>query len=281
MNLRTTLYIHQTAANKVVNGTPTPLRFVAARYHWRSAQKSMPQTLYLLKDEELFQTTGNSAICYGVKPSGKGSYDDFHNLSRKISLKNDLGWREVENLQKLFRQAEIWENFPAEGLKFIFAELRAGDEDQRIDLLYLRDDGGLYPCELKIGGDSLDTHGQLLRYIADLHFQNIDSDWLIDRRRRYLTNKGVTGNMDQTIEIEKLKGYLTEKGIEDKHLHLLRNSGIIVDEAFKPQMLKAVRYLNEESAFSIRLLRMDAFAADDWDVSAPEFRVRIDITEIQ
>jgi len=239
------------------------------------------QTLYLLKEEKLAQAKGNAAIFFGVKPNSKGSYDDFHNLNRKISLKKDLGWREVEILQKVFRQAEIWENIPAEGLKFIFAELRAGDEDQRIDLLYLRDDGGLYPCELKIGGDSLDTHGQLLRYIADLDQQNIDTNWLIHHRKRYLANKGITGDMDHKVDIKKLKDYLTSKGIEDKHLHLLRNSGIIVDEAFKPQMLKAVRYLNEESAFSIRLLRMDAFAADDWDVCAPEFRVRIDITEIQ
>ena len=46
-------------------------------------------------------------------------------------------------------------------------------------------------------------------------------------------------------------------------------------------MLKSVRYLNEECGFSIRLLRMDAFVAEDWDVNAREFRVRIDITEIQ
>lgn len=241
----------------------------------------MPQTLYLLKSEALAEGTGTSSICFGLTPNGKGTYDDFHSLNRKISLKNDLGWQEVGDLQKIFRRAEIWENFPAEGLKFVFAELQAGEEDQRIDLLYLRDDGGLYPCELKIGGGSMDTHGQLLRYIADLHFQEININWLLDRRRRYLINKGVTGDIDQTIDLEKLKDYLAEKGIEDKHLHLLRNSGIIVDEGFKPQMLKAVRYLNEQCGFSIRLLRMDAYAADDWDPQAPEFRVRFDITEIQ
>jgi len=82
-------------------------------------------------------------------------------------LKTDLAWQEVQNLQRIFRGAEIWQNFPVEGLKFVFAELQPGDEDQRIDLLYLRDDGGT----------SLDTHGQLIRSIADLNYQSIDIDW--------------------------------------------------------------------------------------------------------
>ncbi len=241
----------------------------------------MANTLYLLKDENLAHGSLKSGLIYGVKPGVKGSYDDFHNLNRGISIKNDLGWREVENLQRIFRQAEIWENFPATGLKFVFAELRAGDEDQRIDLLYLRDDGGLYPCELKIGGDSLDTHGQLLRYIADLHYQPISTDWLLERRKRYLVNRGVTGDMDQTVDAEKFKDYLASKGIANNRLHLLRNSGIIVDEGFKPQLLKAVRYLNEQCGFSIRLLRMEAYVASDWDVNDSKYLARIDIKEIQ
>lgn len=241
----------------------------------------MAKHLYLLKDDALAAQGGGSPFFFGVKPGGKGSYDDFFSLDRKISLKSDLKWGEVEHLQRVFRSAEIWADFPAEGLRFIAAELKAGDEDQRVDLLYLRDDGGLYPCELKIGATSLDSHGQLIRYMADLHYQTINIQWLIDTRLRYLKNKGEADSRVHDIETKKLRDFLMEKGIEDRHIHLLRNSGIIVDEGFKSQTLKAVRYLNEQAGFSIRLLRLDAYVAKDWDVAQPEYRVRMDVVEIQ
>jgi len=241
----------------------------------------MAMHLYFLKDEGLVGTSGGSPSSFGVRPGGMGSYDEYFALSRKISLKNDLRWGEVGQLQKVFRGAEIWSNFPAAGLRLIAAEFRAGDEDQRVDLLYLRDDGGLYPCELKIGGASLDAHGQLIRYISDLHNQTINTQWLINAQNRYLTSKGVTDSCAQDIENRKLRDYLLSKQLEDRHIHLLRNSGIIVDEDFKPQGLKAVRYLNEQCGFSIRLLRLDAFAAADWAFTQPMFRVRIDFVEVQ
>lgn len=239
----------------------------------------MAKHLYLLKDDNL--AAGGSAYFFGVKPGSKGSYQDFHTLDRKIGLKKDLRWGEVAHLQQVFRGAEIWTNFPAEGLKLIFAELKAGDEDQRIDLLYLRDDGGLYPCELKIGGTSLDAHGQLIRYISDLHFQSINTQWLVEAGQRYLTNKGVTDSREHDIEEHQFRCFLSTKGIEDRHIHLIKNAGILVDEDFKSQALKAVRYLNEQCGFSIRLLRLDAFAAQDWAIDQGEFRVRIDVVEVQ
>lgn len=241
----------------------------------------MAKHLYLLKDNALAASNGGSPFIFGVKPTVKGTYDDFFTLDRKISLKADLKWGEVSRLQHVFRGAEIWDNFPAEGLRLIFAELKAGDEDQRIDLLYLRDDGGLYPCEIKIGGTSLDSHGQLIRYISDLHYQTINSQWLIDARLRYLKNEGVADSRGFDIATQKLRDFLSTKGIEDRHIHLLRNAGIIVDEEFKSQVLKTVRYLNEQCGFSIRLLRLDAFAAKDWNLDQREFRVRIDIVEVQ
>ena len=241
----------------------------------------MAKHLYLLKDQALATAGGGSPFFFGVKPDGKGSHEDFFSLDRKISLKSDLKWGEVEHLQRVFRGAEIWSNFPAEGLKLIFAELKAGDEDQRVDLLYLRNDGGLYPCELKIGGSSLDSHGQLIRYMSDLHCQTINIQWLLDARLRYIKNKGETDSRVHEIETKELRDFLVERRIEDRHIHVLRNSGIIVDEGFKSQTLTAVRYLNENCGFSIRLLRLDAFAALDWDINQAEFRVRIDVVEVQ
>ena len=241
----------------------------------------MSQTLYLLKDELMARTTGWNARFFGVQPTKKGSPEDFHSLKRKVGLKTDFGWGEVQHLETVFEKADIWKDFPAQGLKFIAAEIRAGEEDQRIDLLYLQEDGGLYPCELKLGGTSLDTHGQIIRYIADLSYQEIDADWLWEVRKRYLVRRGTTREDALKIARHELHRHLRNSGIGPNDLHMVRNAGILVDEGFKPQLLKAVRYLNEFCGFSLRMLQMNTFVGEDWNVDAPEFRARIDIVELQ
>ena len=50
---------------------------------------------------------------------------------------------------------------------------------------YLRQDGAIIPCELKIGGNSKDSHGQLIRYIAALHYRN-PFDLLKDSRNKFV-----------------------------------------------------------------------------------------------
>lgn len=241
----------------------------------------MAKSLFIRKDDELSGSSGFNAKFIGIKPSGKGSANEFASLSRKISLKADFGWREVQNLQKVFCLADIWKDFPAEGLKFISAETKGGDEDQRVDVLYLRDDGGLYPCELKLGGESFDTHGQLIRYIADLSYQQVDRQWIIDQRIAYLKRVGVVDECEHRIEELSLRTYFEDLKIEDRHVRLIRNAGIIVDESFKPQMLKAVRYLNEFCGFSIRLLRLDTFVSESWEPEQIMYLARIDLVEIQ
>lgn len=241
----------------------------------------MAKSLFILKDDALSGSSGFSAKFIGIKPDGKGSANDFAALTTKISLKSDFGWREVQHLQRVFCGADIWQNFPAEGLKFISAEFKGGDEDQRVDILYLRDDGGLYPCELKLGGDSSDTHGQLIRYIADLSYQQVDRQWIVDQRIAYLKRTGVNDEREHLIEETSLRNYFEDLNIEDRHVRLIRNAGIIVDESFKPQMLKAVRYLNEHCGFSIRLLRLDTFVSDTWVAGQAKYLARIDLVEIQ
>jgi hypothetical protein len=172
----------------------------------------MPSTLYFLKDDALSGFTGFAAKSWALKPDGKATYDDYAALTRKIGLKADFGWREVQNLQRVFSEAGIWTDFPAAGLKFVTAETKSGDEDQRIDILYLRDDDGLYPCELKIGGHSRDTHGQLIRYISDLHYQKVDRDWIISQRLEYIKRKGVISEQEQNSERESFQTNSTSLG---------------------------------------------------------------------
>jgi hypothetical protein len=127
----------------------------------------------------------------------------------------------------------------------------------------------------------LDTHGQLIRYISDLHYQRIDRSWIINQRIDYLKRKDIQDERLHLIERAQFEEYFAINRIEDKHVHLLRNSGIIVDEAFKPQMLKAVRYLNEHCGFSIRLLRLDTYVAPEWVAGSAHYLARVDLIEVQ
>lgn len=240
----------------------------------------MGRSLFIIKDDEYTGQSGFAAKSIGIQP-GPGLANNYASLNHKISLRDDFGWKEVQNLQRVFCCAEIWSDFPVEGLKFISAEIKCGDEDQRVDLLYLRNDGGIYPCELKLGGTSHDTHGQLIRYISDLNYQQIDTKWIVRQRNSYIKRTKPKESRFISRDNRELKEYLRNFNINDRHIRLIRNAGIIVDEDFSPQMLKAVRYLNEFCGFSIRLLRMDTFVAKDWEPRSTFYYARIDLVEIQ
>jgi hypothetical protein len=240
----------------------------------------MLNRLYLLKDRSLFGGSAGKPFGFGISPVGRTCIADYEKLDRRICLKDDLGWHEVGDLQELFAKSSIWENFPAGGLKFIAAEVKGGTEDQRIDLVYLRDDGGIYPCELKIGGNSKDTHGQLIRYIADLHSAQICRDWLVNLRKGYLERIGQCDWKILADAEQDLDRFISRNKICDDNIRLIHSAGIAVDESFKLQLLRAVRYLNEVSGFSIRLLEIQTFVASDWDKDADRYLARIDIVEI-
>ena len=156
------------------------------------------------------------------------------------------------------------------------AETKPGDEEQRVDLLYLRDDGGLFPCELKIGGESKDTHGQLIRYMADIAFQTVNIPYI--RKLRATIEKWDTG---LGVSKEKFEGFLESNRIDDKFLRLLPKTGLIIDEGFPSQLLKAVRFLNADCGFSIRLIELQTFVDENWDASQDDYLARIDFVEIQ
>ena len=240
----------------------------------------MPISLYVLKDLSLTHKRGFFAHAFGIRPGNLGTAEEFSALTRKISLKKDLKWKEVKNLQKVFSKAGLWSDFPVQGLRFISAELKGGVENQRIDILYLREDGGLYPCELKLGSKEKDSHGQLIRYIADLYYQRTDSEWLMKQRLNYLKKQKSKDEREHKLDLMNLESYLTHKHIAANQIRPVLNSGIIVDEGFKPQMLKAVRYLNDQCGFFIRLLKLSAYVDSDWAINKKEYLMRIDVEEI-
>ncbi len=220
----------------------------------------------------------DKGISYGIKPI-LGDWNEYHNMSRKIGLKDHLEWTEVGDLQKILGQADFWEDFPAIGLTVAGVEFKAGDEEQRIDILYLRSDGALLPCELKIGGQSKDTHGQLIRYIADLQFQSPNFKWVKDFHRKYMEK--INGTEWSLLHTRKFDAFVAANGITDKFIRVLPQSGIIIDEAFPSQLLKAVRHLNDRCGFSIRLIQARAYTTEEWKAGVTEYKFRLDFDDIQ
>lgn len=211
---------------------------------------------------------------FGVQPRSP----EHDLLKRPVSLKKDLHWGEVSNLQMVMRRADFWTDFPEKNFHLISAEVKAGDEPQRIDLLYVRDDGGVFPCELKVGGEDPDTHGQIIRYIADLDGQQISKDWIKTQRAAYFDRK-MKGQPRQSmdvfidwVEFEKKLPNVPEYRAIKKH-------GIIIDEGFPSKLLRAVKYLNEQAGFSLRLIRAQAYVADEFtDPDGPHL-MRLDFEE--
>jgi hypothetical protein len=226
----------------------------------------------------LFFSKDNSfGTSFRTKPKAD-RWNDYYNLTRRIGLKRDLQWRETDQLQNVLRFSDIWEDFPAIGLTLIDAELKGGDEDQRIDLLYLRNDGGVLPCELKIGGDAKDSHGQLIRYMADLRFQTLDMAFLSKRHQHFLGY--LTDQVAKDVHALKFNEFLSANAISDKIIRLLPRSGILIDEDFPSQLIKAVRYLNNECGFSIRLLKAVPYVADTWKPDDAEFIMRLEFYDV-
>ena len=212
---------------------------------------------------------------FGVKPYNR-DWTAFHSLSKRVNLKADLGWKEVTDLQKIICAADMWADFPAKGFTLVAAEFRPGDENQRVDLLYLRNDGALLPAELKIGGDAKDSHGQLIRYIADLHFQPIDISWVRNHRNAFESK--MKTDIRRTITNAKFEKFIDSNSLGDRFIRLLPKHGMLIDENFPPQMLKAVRYLNDCCGFSFQLLLIEAFVDDGWNPTQVDYIMRIDLT---
>ena len=217
---------------------------------------------------------------FARKPYSPKLWNDYFTLPRKIGLKRDLGWREVEDFQRLLCCADIWADFPAVGLTLVDAEFEPGDENQRLDLLYLRDDGGVLPCELKIGGKSKDTHGQLIRYMADLAFQRLNIAFLTKRRKHFLDTHILNAEMRDRHR-RKFDEFVEKHQITNKLIRLLPQAGILIDEGFPTQLVKAVRFLNHACGFSFRMLRIEAFVSKDWDVETEKYLMRLDFVDIQ
>jgi len=232
----------------------------------------MPTSLYFVND-------AYRGLVFGRQPYNVKYWAEFGVMKTPIGLKHDLHWGEVGHLQNILRKADIWDGFPAKGYTLVNAEFKAGDENQRLDMLYIRDDGALLPCELKVGGGDKDSHGQLIRYIADLQFQATDLDWVKSERERFLAS--INDELARRLHRSKFDSFICESRISNRSVRILPRTGVIIDEGFPPQCLKAVRYLNGYCGFAIRLIQIDAYTNDGWTADLQDYMYRVDFTDVQ
>jgi hypothetical protein len=211
---------------------------------------------------------------FGVKPK---DWPEYQAMSKRINLTTDRNWSE-KSMRDCLCKADIWPDFPALRLTLVGDEFQAGDEDQRLDILYLRDDGALLPCELKLGGKSKDTHGQLIRYIADLSFQRPDLAWVQAYHRKFVDKMTEPA---RGLHTQKFDDFVSSNKISDKFIRVLPRSGIIIDEAFPSQLLKAVRHLNDNCGFSIRLIEARAFTSNNSTPPQTDSKFRLDFNDVQ
>ena len=168
----------------------------------------MPKTIYGIKAPNM-----PLDFMFAIDPSSLcENREDYACLNRRIGLKKDLGWRE-KHLKHLLCQGNIWQDFPTKGYTMVGCEFQPGGEDQRVDILYIRNDGGLLLCELKIGGKSLDAHGQLIRIVeqANIAHHVIDNSFKLKmeeltHRRIVLVGFYETVNAElERLHIERVK----------------------------------------------------------------------------
>ena len=192
-----------------------------------------------------------------------------------MRLRVDLGWNERTVFQKVIANSDFWGEVPLPYHRLVRAEFKAGEEEQRIDLLYLRNDGWLVPCELKIGGTAKDSHGQLLRYTSDLHY----NPWTLGR---VMEERGVyDGDGLVTIVDDTFDEWLTANGLDDPDINTpVVRGGILIDEAFPAQLRTAVRYLNSTTDLTILLVEARGNTEADWTVESAELWMRLDFSEI-
>ena len=235
----------------------------------------MPRSLFGLYDA----VSESIGWVLSSQPYDAKYWATYMTMKRRVRLKSDFGWGEVSHLQNFLRKADIWSDFPARGLTLVNAEFKGGDEDQRIDLLYMRIDGALLPCELKIGGENKDAHGQLIRYISDLYFQKVDLAWAKAANQKLLGT--INDPTAKSLHAGKFDKFLADNKIDDRFVRVLPRTGVLMDEGFTPQLLKAVRYLNGYCGFAIRLLQIDTFVEDSWTKECQDFKYRIDFVDVQ
>ncbi len=215
---------------------------------------------------------------FGVKPYASQKQALYDAMTRRVSLTEDVGWNEAK-LQKVLRKADFWQGFPLSDAVLVRAEFQPSSLAQRIDMLFLTATGELVPCELKIRGNEADSHGQLVRYVADLEQNPWDLEQVSAAHSKYL----------ETINDETMSMLIAAKFAQfiEEHVAIphsgplsVRPGGFIIDVEFRATTQAAVRYLNEHQGMKIELVEVRTFVDNAWSADADERWMKIDFVTV-
>lgn len=232
----------------------------------------MDNSLYFIKDFAGFSCSRIASRKYAKQ---------YASMDKKINLKKDLKWHETRDLQMFIRKAAFWKAFPSIGLTLVGAEFKKNWKTQSIDLLFLQQDGVILPCELKIGGKSKDAHGQLIRYIAFLYYEYYQNPLSLLNESHSKFLKWLNYPFAKNLHKDKYNKFISVNEIDEKSIRLLKRSGLLMDEEFQPSLLNAVRYLNEECDFSIRMIQIKAYVQENWSLNDTPNLFRVDFVDVQ
>jgi hypothetical protein len=93
--------------------------------------------------------------------------------------------------------------------------------------------------------------------------------------------KSIDDLVAKSLHADKFEKFIADNIIQDRFVRILPQTGLLMDEDFTPQLLKAVRYLNGHCGFSIRLIEIDAFVEDSWTKDSKDFKFRLDFVDVQ
>lgn len=210
---------------------------------------------------------------FGVKPHSAKDQARYEAMTRRASLTEDVDWNEAK-LQAILRKADFWEGFPLSDAVLVRTEFKPGDVDQRIDMLFLTSAAELVPCELKIRGDYPDSHGQLIRYIADLTLDPWDLQRLLAAHQEYVSK--ITDETILDVIRAKFATFIAANTkIPPSRPLAVRAGGFIMDVEFKPATQLAVRYLNEHLGMKIELIKVTTYVEDAWRADADERLMKV------
>jgi hypothetical protein len=272
-----TLLVGIAASGSPARANPSPIIFYRA-----TAGESRMKTLYCLTYSEAHTNFATnpptksvvSKSIFDIKPYDAKYQAKYDSMMRRVSITTDVGWDEAQ-LQMILRRADFWDNFPLDDATLVHSEFKPGKVDQRIDLLFLAGTGELVPCELKIRGDYPDSHGQLIRYVADLEFDPWDLARVRDAHKRFVET--IQDTVAVHAATEKLDEFIDNHAAIPRTGTLsVRAGGVIIDVGFSAATKGAVRYLNERHGFKIELIDVRALVGDEWRADAEERWMRLD-----
>ena len=243
------------------------------------------KTLYFentIEEEVDFSTspptvTPHDRFNFGVKPHDAKYQAKYDAMTRIVSLEQDVGWNEAK-LQVILRRSGIFDGFPLPDATLVRAEFKPGGIDQRIDLLFLTSGSELVACELKIRGDYPDSHGQLLRYVADLSFDPWDLARVRSAHALYLGT--IKNDLVSNLTRDRFNEFIEKHRIPASGPLPVRAGGVIIDVAFKDATRAAVRYLNRQHGFRIDLIQLRARVPDDWSATSDDRWMRLDFEAV-